>query len=1064
MNLGATSGNRQVTLTWETPSIIGASDITHYEYQQSLTDTLGDSWITVNGGESIRQITVVNLIGGTTYYFRVRAVNSQGVGEASPEVDVTPYNGPGVPTNLGATSGNRQVTLNWEAPSDTGDSDITRYEYQQSLTDTFGSVWIPVGGGGSVRQVTVASLTGGTTYSFRVRAVNSQGAGEVSPEVDVTPYNGPGVPTDLGVTSGNRQVMLSWEAPSDTGDSAITHYEYQQSLTDTFGSIWTSVIGGESVRQVTVFNLTGGTTYYFRVRAVNSQGEGDVSPEVDVTLYNGPGAPTDLGVTSGNRQVMLSWEAPSDTGDSDITHYEYQQSLTDTFGSIWVPVIGGESMRQVTIFNLTGGTTYYFRVRAVNSQGEGEVSTEVDVTPYNGPGAPTNLGATSGNRQITLTWETPSIIGASDITHYEYQQSLTDTFDDPWITVGGGESIRQVTVASLTGATTYFFRVRAVSAQGVGEVPTEVSAIAYDGSTPEPEAPTNLGITAGNRQVTLTWGAPSAIGGSAITHYEYQQSLTDTFGDPWTPVEGGEGIRQVTVVSLTGGTTYYFRVRAVNSQGEGASSTEVNATTYGPGAPTNLGATSGNRQVTLTWEAPSSAIGGLVITHYEYQQSLTDTFGSIHGLPLVGGESVRQVTVASLTGGTTYYFRVRAVNTQSEGAPSIEVGVTPYNGPRVPTDLRATSGDHQVTLNWEAPSDTGDSDITRYEYQQSLTDTFNDSWTPVDGGGSIRQVTVANLTSTTTYFFRVRAVNSQGVGEVSTEVSAVAYDGSTPEPGPPTNLRATSADHQVTLNWGASSTIGASDIIRYEYQYKIASSTFGPTWTPVSNWESALEVTIFNLTGATTYSFRVRAVNTQGGGMPEEIEAPAYDGPIPEPGPPTNLRAIYGDRQVTLHWEASLSAGASPITHYEYRYRTTSSVFGEIWTPVLNWESALEITISGLTGETTYHFQVRAVNAQGAGMHLEMSATPYDGPSNPEAACNDPEATDSALHGLGTAEEPFVLCSPAHLSLIGTGTSAAYTLSASYVMGQDIDLNNASFTPLTGAFTGTLDGNGIGRS
>ena len=66
------------------------------------------------------------------------------------------------------------------------------------------------------------------------------------------------------------------------------------------------------------------------------------------------------------------------------------------------------------------------------------------------------------------------------------------------------------------------------------------------------------------------------------------------------------------------------------------------------------------------------------------------------------------------------------------------------------------------------------------------------------------------------------------------------------------------------------------------------------------------------------------------------------------------------------------------------------------------------------------------------------------------------ESTDSALPGTGTVNDPFVLCSPAHLSLIGT--NAAYTLSANYMMAQDIDLNNVSFTPIAGTFAGTLDG------
>ena len=67
---------------------------------------------------------------------------------------------------------------------------------------------------------------------------------------------------------------------------------------------------------------------------------------------------------------------------------------------------------------------------------------------------------------MTLSWEAPSA-GASAITHYEYQQSLTsDTFDDTWTKVPSDETT--VTVSSLMGATTYFFRVRAVNAQGAG--------------------------------------------------------------------------------------------------------------------------------------------------------------------------------------------------------------------------------------------------------------------------------------------------------------------------------------------------------------------------------------------------------------------------------------------------------------------------------------------------------------------------------------------------------------------------------------------------------------------
>ena len=371
-----------------------------------------------------------------------------------------------------------------------------------------------------------------------------------------------------------------------------------------------------------------------------------------------------------------------------------------------------------------------------------------------------------------------------------------------------------------------------------------------------------------------------------------------------------------------------------------------------PGTPTNLMATPGDHQVTLSWEAPSA--GGSAITHYEYQQSLTsDTFDENTWTLAPGAESARQVTVSGLTVATTYFFRVRAVNTQGTGIPSSEMEAIPYDAsiptPGQPTNLVVTSGDRQVTLSWVAPN-AGASVITHYEYQYraaSASGTFGGTWTHVSGAGLT--VTISGLMGAATYFFRVRAVNAQGAGTPSTEMEATAYDGLTPTPGVPRNLAATPGDRQVTLNWEAPS-VGASVITRYEYQYSTTSNTFGGTWTNTSGTET----TVSSLTGATTYYFRVRAVNAQGAGIPSsEMEATAYDGPTAEPGQPRNLAATPGDRQVILSWEAP-SVGASVITHYEYQYSTTSSAFGGTWANTSG--TGTTVTISSLTGATTYFF------------------------------------------------------------------------------------------------------------
>ena len=88
--------------------------------------------------------------------------------------------------------------------------------------------------------------------------------------------------------------------------------------------------------------------------------------------------------------------------------------------------------------------------------------------------------------------------------------------------------------------------------------------------------------------------------------------------------------------------------------------------------------------------------------------------------------------------------------------------------------------------------------------------------------------------------------------------------------------------------------------------------------------------------------------------------------------------------------------------------------------------------------------------------------TPIDIP-----VCDDPATIDKALPGAGTTDDPFVLCRPAHLRLIGnTATNPNYTLDKHYILGKDIALIDNGPSPIGGscgtsdAFTGSFDGRG----
>ena len=90
---------------------------------------------------------------------------------------------PGAP-GLTAMAGVAAVTLNWTAPTSSGDSAITGYEYRQRTGDDYAAdAWTAIANSASLTSYEVTGLTGGSAYTFQLRARNSSGAGVYSAEV-----------------------------------------------------------------------------------------------------------------------------------------------------------------------------------------------------------------------------------------------------------------------------------------------------------------------------------------------------------------------------------------------------------------------------------------------------------------------------------------------------------------------------------------------------------------------------------------------------------------------------------------------------------------------------------------------------------------------------------------------------------------------------------------------------------------------------------------------------------------------------------------------------------------
>ncbi len=309
---------------------------------------------------------------------------------------------------------------------------------------------------------------------------------------------------------------------------------------------------------------------------------------------------------------------------------------------------------------LTNGTTYYYEVTAVNTVGESSKSGELSATPQAPPvpSAPQNLSATAGNASVSLSWTAPTIGGPS----FTYNVSRGTSANGETLLASGvaGPSFND---GGLTNGTTYYYKVTATNSIGTGSSSNEASATPK--APPVPSAPQNLSATAGNASVSLSWTAPT-IGGPSFTYNVYRSTTSGTEA----LVKPGVTTTSYTDSGLSNGTTYFYKVTAVNSVGEGSQSGEASAMPQGaatvPGAPTLSAATSSTKGVLLTWSIPSN--GGSPITSYRIYRGGSRITSSPS--PSCTATTCTYTDTTTPTAGSTYTYQVAARNSVGTGPRS----------------------------------------------------------------------------------------------------------------------------------------------------------------------------------------------------------------------------------------------------------------------------------------------------------------------------------------------------------------------------------------------------------
>jgi Fibronectin type III domain len=288
----------------------------------------------------------------------------------------------------------------------------------------------------------------------------------------------PDAPSWNALTPGNGSISLSWVRPYSDAYN-VTGYVVELSTDQSTWSAPGSITYDMSARTAVVTNLTVGTTYYFRVRAIiGGSLDGSWSPSSPGIVFGTVPAQTSTPTTSlGAGTIILSWSAPASNGYS-ISGYTVQYSSNS--GSTWTTAnnVFGTSY----VFSGSNGVSYVFRVAAYNQLGTGSYSSQsASATQMNVPAKPATPVASkvvlNGALRLIFTWVIPANNGSvitSQTVHLSPNGGVS------WFTyTGRAATDTSIQFGGLTVGTTYIARVAAVNSMGTGPFSDWSNAITW---------------------------------------------------------------------------------------------------------------------------------------------------------------------------------------------------------------------------------------------------------------------------------------------------------------------------------------------------------------------------------------------------------------------------------------------------------------------------------------------------------------------------------------------------------------------------------------------------------
>ena len=319
------------------------------------------------------------------------------------------------------------------------------------------------------------------------------------------------------------------------------------------------------------------------------------------------------------------------------------------------------------------------------------------------PDKPRGLEATASHGEVVLTWDDPN---DDSITGYVILRRNRDTdakghFHE--LVSNTGTAATTYTDGSVTAATRYTYRIKAINQYGVSERSRwyHIDTLA----APEPEtdpadlAPANLAAELADGQVVLSWNAPAEDAGT-ITGYEVLRAEGQGDLSTLAADTGSTDTIYTDATATTASVRYAYSVKAIRD-GERSQASGEAVVQLPPAAPTEVLNAAGHDRVMLNWNDPQDGS----ITGYRILRAgvVDGVQGEFAALIQDTGNADTSYTDRAVEPETSYVYRVLAINPGGASEPSSDVEVrtnAPVGPLEPPTGAPAHDGsDHTVSFH-----------------------------------------------------------------------------------------------------------------------------------------------------------------------------------------------------------------------------------------------------------------------------------------------------------------------------------------------------------------------------